>query len=86
LYNSLGEVLTQERDLAANATDGLRIDEIFPTAVDFLGGVGVASIGSWSDLAVVAVTKHQESGVFSAEDFLASANYQEGDSFSSCGA
>ena len=87
LFNEGGESLTREGRLGPHATDYQRIDSLFPSADVFLGpsGIGIASIDSTADLAVMHLSHHQTSGVFSAEHFLPSLNYQDGKHFACCG-
>ena len=89
LFNSHGDSpLCYHGTLAPHATDFGPIDQFFPSAKEFLApeGLGVASVESTADLAVMHFSEHQSSGVFSAEHFLASVNYQDGKYYTSCGA
>jgi hypothetical protein len=87
LFNPSGDSLMFERSLGPQATDYERIDRLFPSAMEFLApsGIGVASVESTADLAVMHLTHHQASGVFSAEHFLPSANDQDGKAYACCG-
>jgi hypothetical protein len=87
LYNARGEYLTLERTLAAHATAYDPIDALFPSAESFLrpSGIGVAVVESRADLAVMHLSHHQVSGVFSAEHFLPSVNYHNGQTYACCG-
>jgi hypothetical protein len=88
LFNSRGEAISYEASLGPHGTDHESIDRFFPSAQEFLGplGIGVASVESKADLAVMHFSEHQVSGVISAEHFLASVNYQDGEYYTSCGA
>ena len=88
LFNSRGETLSYHGSLGPHATAFKPVGQFFPSAEEFLapGGIGVASVESKADLAVMQFSEHQISGVFSAEHFLASANYQDGKYYTSCGA
>lgn len=87
LVNERGESLTCEGRLGPHATSYQRIDALFPSADVFLqpSGIGIASIDSTADLAVMHLSRHQISGVFSAEHFLPSLNYQDGKQYACCG-
>jgi hypothetical protein len=88
LFNSRGESLEYTGSLAPNATDFETVSHFFPTVETFLapGGIGVASVESQADLAVMHLSHHDVSGVFSAEHFLASANHRHGKQYVACGA
>jgi len=75
-------------ELAPQATDWGRIDRFFPGVSDFIGtdAIVMATIDSPADLAVMHLTEHQRSGVFSAEHFLASGTYHNGVYYKYCGA
>jgi hypothetical protein len=87
LFNTRGDSLMFERSLGPQATDYERIDRLFPSAPDFLGpsGIGVASVESRADLAVMHLSRQQASGVVSAEHFLPSINCQNGKTYACCG-
>lgn len=87
LFNSRGEVTTCQGRLAPQATDFRSIDRYFPGVESFLGtmGVGLAVVESRADLAVMHLSHHRTSSVFSAEHFLASMNYHQGKQYRSCG-
>jgi hypothetical protein len=87
LFNEQGDCLLLQRSLGPQATDYERIDHLFPLAEGFLGpsGIGVASVESRADLAVMHLTHQEASGVFSAEHFLPSLNYESGHVYTCCG-
>jgi hypothetical protein len=87
LHNTLGESLGYRGEIAANGTDYGRIDEFFGRAAEFAGsdGVMIATIDSPNDLAVMHLTGHERSGVYSAEHFLASGSYDDGQYDLMCG-
>jgi len=80
LLNRRGESLEYHGDLAPQATDWGRIDKFFPRASEFAGSdaIVMATIDSPADLAVMHLTEHERSGVYSAEHFMASGSYHEG--------
>ena len=88
LFNSRGESIECTGSLGPNATDFDCVSHFFPTGETFLapGGIGVASVESQADLAVMHLSQHDVSGVFSAEHFLASVNRHDGKQYASCGA
>lgn len=88
LFNSRGEALVYSGTLAPHATDYGRVDLFFPSAEEFLGpsGIGVASVESKADLAVMHLSHHETSGVYSAEHFMASVNYHDAKTYTCCGA
>lgn len=87
LFNACGDSLTFEGRLGPHATDYERIDRLFPSAPAFLGpaGIGVASVESTADLAVMHLSHHEASGAFSAEHFLPSINCKDGKAYACCG-
>jgi hypothetical protein len=87
LRNRRGETLDYRGDLAPQATDWGRIDQLFPNVSEFAGpdAIVMATIDSTADLAVMHLTEHQSSGVFSAEHFLASGTYHDGFYYKYCG-
>jgi len=80
LHNSRGEFLVHHGNLAPQATDLGRIDEFFSGVSEFAGPdtILMATIESPADLAVMHLTEHQRSGVFSAEHFMGSGSFHEG--------
>jgi hypothetical protein len=87
LFNARGESLSIDKRLGPQATDYEHVNRLFPAAEAFLGpsGIGVASVESSADLAVMHLSRHRESGVVSAEHFLPSMNYQDGKDYACCG-
>jgi hypothetical protein len=87
LYNRRGAFLEYHGDLAPQATDWGRIDRFFPRASEFAGADAIlmATIDSPADLAVMHLTEHERSGVYSAEHFMASGSYHEGQYHWICG-
>ncbi len=87
LRNTAGDTLTYQGKLAPQATDFGTIDTFFPGIEDFLDGApaAMAVVESTSDLAIVQFSNHQESGVFSAEHFMALNTYHDGDFHLPCG-
>ena len=87
LRNTDGETLTYRGTLGPQATDFGAIDTFFPEIEAFLGGApaAMAVVESTSDLAIVQFSNHQESGVFSAEHFMALNTYHDGDFHLPCG-
>jgi hypothetical protein len=67
------------------------LDELFgrlkQAAEEFLkpGGIGLAFVESEGDLAVMHLSHHEVSGVYSAEHFMPSVNYRAGNFYSCCG-
>ena len=88
LFNASGEELVYQGALGPQATDYRPVDSFFPSAEEFLApsGIGVASVESTADLAVMHLSHHKVSGVYSAEHFMASANVHDGKTYTSCGA
>ena len=80
LRNSRGEFLEHHGNLAPQATDYGRVDQFFHGVAAFAGedAILMATIESPSDLAVMHLTEHERSGVFSAEHFMASGSYRDG--------
>jgi hypothetical protein len=87
LHNRAGETLDYRGELAPQATDWGRIDKFFPGVDDFAGSdaIVMATVDSPADLAVMHLTEHERSGVFSAEHFMASGTYHEGQYYRFCG-
>ena len=80
LHNRRGEFLEAQGDLAPQATDWGRVDKFFPGVSELAGSDGIlmATIDSPADLAVMHLTEHERTGVYSAEHFMASGSYHEG--------
>src|SRR5262249_438270 len=88
LFNARGEnPLSYHGRLAPHATDLGPIDKFFPSTKQFLSpeGLGLASVESTADLAVMHFSEHLVSGVLSAEHFMGSVNYLGGKYYTSCG-
>jgi len=87
LFNGAGEQLATSGALAPNATLYEPIDRLFPAAAEFLApaGVGVVTVESAADLAVMHFTRNERSDVVSAEHFLPSINRRDGVAYSCCG-
>ncbi len=88
LENGRGGALIYEGELQPQGTDFAPVDQFFPQLTDVLGEqpVAMAVIESEADLAVMHLSYHQKSGVYSAEHFMASTSYHEGKYYSPCGA
>jgi hypothetical protein len=87
LHNRRGETLQVEGDLALQATDYGRVAKFFPAVSEFPGqdAIFMATIDSPADLAVMQLTEHERSGVYSAEHFMASGSYHDGKYYWICG-
>jgi hypothetical protein len=88
LFNSSGDSRCLERSLPPHATHFESLAELFPGAAAFLApsGIGVASVESRSDLAVIQLTRHLRSGAVGAEHFMVTNTYHEGKNYKCCGA
>ena len=88
LENGRGEALIYHGAIAPQASDFVPIDQFFPDVADFLGEqqFAMAVIESEADLAVMHLSHNKNSGVYSAEHFMASASYHEGLTYNPCGA
>jgi hypothetical protein len=88
LHNRRGETIEYHGDLAPQATDWGRVDRFFPQVAGFMGSdsIVLATIDSPADLAVMHLTEHERSGVFSGEHFLTSGEYRDGLYYKYCGA
>ena len=80
LEKNNGEYLLYEGKLPPHGTDYASIAKFFPTIHEFLGenSVAMAIVESEADLAVMHLSHHQISGVYSAEHFMHGSNYMDG--------
>ena len=77
LINVAGEELTCTGTVGPNATVFEPIDRFFPDAREHMAGgtAAVVIVESPADLALMHFTRHQVSGVWSAEHFMALASF-----------
>lgn len=87
LENGEGETLVHEGRLPPHGTAFGSVDAFFPAVREFLGSqaVGLAVVESQSDLAIMHLSYHQASDVWSAEHFLSTPTYHAGKYYSKCG-
>lgn len=80
LENARGEHQLMEGTLAAHATAFGPLERFFPDAHAVLGkdGIGMLRVESEADLASIQLARHQRSGAWSAEHFMAGALWFDG--------